>query len=279
MALTQGFKDTMTAAVADPASADYDKDLKAEIDAYAARFKGQPGFPDPLDWQLFKAQLLIESGGPKGKVWKGRVLQIGNSGDPGLSVVRAAVRDDLTASEGADLVLPASLKAAMKDPKQSIEQPLLNLRVGLCYLFARMLRNIRDEDIIDTSRAPETYTVLKGDSWWKIARHFHVKVKDLQDLNSSAVTKGLRPGMDLHVRWGRHVREPDGWRTFDYKTIAERYNGNGNPSGDPAYAEKLEFVHKLLLAPPKPAPAPNPQKPGPGAPPKAGGPVPVTPPR
>ena len=51
---------------------------------------------------------------------------------------------------------------------------------------------------------------------FEIAQHFRVKVKDLQDLNSSAVTKGLHPNMELHVRWGRHVRELTGWRTFDY---------------------------------------------------------------
>lgn len=253
MALTQGFKDTMTAAVADPAAADYDTALKAEIDAYVARFKGTPDFPDPLDWRLFKAQLLIESGGPQGKVWKGRVMQIGNQGDPGLSVVKAAAEGRIADAEGADLVLSADLKSAMKDPKQSTDQPVLNLRIGLCYLFARMIKNIRDEDIIDTSRPPETYKVLKGDSWWKIARHFRIKVKDLQDLNSSAVTRGLFPGMELHVRWGKHVRELTGWRTFDYATIADRYNGGG----DADYADKLEFVHKLLLAAPKPAPTPG----------------------
>ena len=94
MALSRGFTDTMTAALADPATADYDDVLKAEVAAYAKRFRGTPDFPDPLDWRLFKAQLLIESGGPKGRVWKGRVMQIDNSGDPGLSVVRAAVRGD-----------------------------------------------------------------------------------------------------------------------------------------------------------------------------------------
>lgn len=57
MALTQGFKDTMTAAVADPAAADHDTALKAEIDAYAARFKGTPDFPDPLDWQIGRAHV------------------------------------------------------------------------------------------------------------------------------------------------------------------------------------------------------------------------------
>lgn len=267
MALSKGFTDTMTAAVADPAAADYDDVLKAEIAACAKRFKGTPGFPDPLDWRLFKAQLLVESGGPKGRVWKGRVMQIGNSGDPGLAVVRAAVRGDTAHAEGADLVLPADLKSAMKDPKQSIDQPALNLRVALCYLFARMLKGIRDENEIDPTRPPGAHKVIGGESWWSIAGHYGIKVKDLQDLNSSAVTRGLFAGMELHVRWGRHVRELTGWRPFDYATIAARYNGGG----DTQYAEKLEFVHKLLTAPPKPAPAPVPTpKPGP---------VPVVPPR
>lgn len=37
-----------------------------------------------------------------------------------------------------------------------------------------------------------------------------------------------------------------GWKTFDYRTIARRYNGNGDPKGDPLYARKLEYAMNAI---------------------------------
>lgn len=106
---------------------EYDALIKSETDEYNRRFMGSPGFV-PLDWQMFKAVVWVESGGPKNPAWKSRPMQIENPGDPGHQTL-------LSGAEGADLIMSDQLKF---DIKGDINKPGLNIRAGMAYLVMRL---------------------------------------------------------------------------------------------------------------------------------------------
>lgn len=50
-----------------------------------------------------------------------------------------------------------------------------------------------------SSKAPENYTVKKGDTWYSIARNFNTNVKVLYELNNAGADTGLKTGQKVNV--------------------------------------------------------------------------------
>ncbi len=245
MTLDSGWKRTIDDGIANPEWDAYDALLRNEIGPlecsvvnrhYNARFIAdaqRTRYPG-VDWKLAKAMLWVESGGPKGGAWVTRPMQIGNPGDPAYAVVKGG-------RDGSAIVMSAELAKAIKSG--SIDQPQLNVRAGIAYLFTRMAQfdMITVHDPVDSSI--QLVRVQPGDSLERIAKRVGTTVEILsamRKVNSSSV---LRIGEALQYRKAKLQLSIVGWRSWDYATIAARYNGGG----DKHYAEKLEYVHAGLF--------------------------------
>jgi len=225
------WKETVEDGVSNASWDVYDATIKLEVADYNTRLSGTPGFKK-VDWLLIKAMLWTESGGPQNKTWKTRVMQIGNSGDPGYDIVK-------NGKEGASVV--ASARVLSDVVKGNIDEPHLNVRVAIAYLFTRMAK-FENKSVVDSSDPKVySYTVVKGDKGLSaIASKVGSTTEILQKLNPGK--KLLREGDVIQYQKGSIKMVVSGWRTFDTATIAARYNGGG----DDRYAEKLNYVLGLF---------------------------------
>ncbi len=230
MAIDEKWKDSVKRAIKDARWDEYDAIIKQEVDAYSTKF---PALKDKVKWTLIKAMLWTESGGPDNPAWKARALQIGNTGDPAYKVLKDR-------SEGSDLIMSAALDKTIQT--QSIDTPTTNIQAGIAYLYTRMatsaISSVRD--LKDSKEY--TYEVVAGDSLAKIATKVSTTIFELKRLNPSA-SAVIHPKMKLKYVKASMKRTITGWRTFDTKTIAERYNGGG----DPNYADKLTYIIEQVL--------------------------------
>jgi LysM domain len=228
MGLSDGWKKTVEDGVTNRAWDEYDPLIKEEVDAYNKKFAKTTGYV-AVDWKLAKAVLWVESGGPSNSAWKKRPMQIGNPGDPGYGVLKQG-------KEGSDLVMSDQLKI---DIKGDIDQPKLNIRAGIAYLFTKMMKSDIESVFDPTDSTIYPYTIVPGDSFYQIARKVGSTQKALQDLNPHV--KLLKPKDTIKVRKARLERAIKGWQPFTTSTIASRYN-----IGDSDYAAKLDHVLKLF---------------------------------
>jgi len=231
MGLLQKWKDTVNDAVSNSAWDEYDQLITDEIAEYNKRLKDTPDF-ESVDWHLVKAMLWVESGGPSNAAWKRRAMQIGNKGDPGYRVLSHK-------GEGSHLVMASQLWNDIKDPKQ-IDDPKINIRAGIAYLFTRMA-TFEDRSVDDASDTKiHEHTVAPGESLWSIAKRHKTTVASLEEHNPEK-TKVIRPKQVLKYRKARIEMVITGWRPFRTVTIAQRYN-----VGDPDYAGKLDYCVGLF---------------------------------
>ena len=231
MALSASWLASMESGVKDVRWDNFDTSIKSEVTAYNVRFAGTAGFT-PVNWLLVKAMVWNESGGPDhpSQAWAGRVMQIGNAGDPAYGVLRAG-------SEGASLVLPADLKTLLaKD--DNVNRPEINVRAGIAYLYTRMALYGIHSVISPWAVCPApTYTVLANDSFDRIAKKVGTTVENLQ-ANNKVKPTALRPGMVLTYDPASMERYVSGWRKFQTAIVADRYNGGG----DAEYSAKLSHL-------------------------------------
>lgn len=225
MSISQKWKDTINKAINDVRWDAYDATIKDEVSGYEKRFSA---LSKKVDWKLIKAMLWTESGGPDNPAWKARALQIGNAGDPAYNVLK-------NGKEGSDIIMTEALYK--KITTQSIETPTLNIQAGIAYLYTRMSKSsiTSVKDLKDTKEY--VYKVVGGDSLDKISGKVGTTTFELRRLNPKA-SGVIRPGMELKFVKASMKRTITGWRTFDAKTVADRYNGGG----DANYAEKLQFI-------------------------------------
>ncbi|MDO9224994.1 MAG: LysM domain-containing protein [Pseudomonadota bacterium] len=208
-------------------SADQHYNARFIENAYHTKYTG-------VDWKLMKAILWVESGGPRNSAWTTRPMQIGNKGDPAYDVLKRGADDS-------SIIMASDLLSTIKT--QSIDQPELNIRTGIAYLFTRMA--YFDTDTVFDPDDAKVYleVVQQGDSLEKIGKRVGTTVDVLASLRKLGKSKTLQPGEKLQYRKATLQRVIKSWRTWDYQNIAARYNGGG----DPAYAEKLEYVHATLF--------------------------------
>lgn len=230
MAISEKWKDTLKRAIKDNRWDFYDTTLTTEVAAYETKFSA---LSNKVNWRLLQAMLWTESGGPDNPAWKTRPLQIGNAGDPAYSVLKSA-------GEGSDLIMSQTLANAIKT--QSIDDPTLNIQAGIAYLYTRLatsaiisVRDLKDPKVY-------SYVVVAGDSLAKIAGKVGTTVEELRRLNPKA-SGVIKPKMELKYVKASMQRSITGWRTFDAKTVADRYNGGG----DPEYANKLTYILEQII--------------------------------
>ncbi|MEI7714366.1 MAG: LysM domain-containing protein [Rhodospirillales bacterium] len=233
MAMSEGWKATMVAAAKNKSTADYDALVKTILDDYTKRFGKTPDLWRLPDAKLFKAIMLVESGGPAGSAWTTRVMQIGNPGDPALAVLRSK-------AQHSDLIMNADLQSRLADPKQfPIDDPSLNIQAGIAYAFVRAAK-FTTSWVADLSNLIP-YTVKSGDSLYRIALREHTSIEQLKTDNPT-LAKVLHPGVVLKFHRGQYVTAISGWKAMDAQFFATQYNGGG----DAEYAAKVEYVYALL---------------------------------
>jgi hypothetical protein len=218
--LTEGWRRTVDAAKSDLRWDLWDAVIRAEVLDYQTRL----GLG--VDWRIFKAQIWTESGASS-PAWLTRPMQIGNAGDPGY----ATMRDH---REHADAIMSDQVKAAL-DGGDSINNPKLNIQVGLAYAYMKL----SDYDTVVTDKQIRTYSVVRGDALERIAHTLGTTQKNLIDLNPQAAN-GLRVGQKLSYQ-SAEIR-PVGCMV-NAARLQTYYNGNG----DPNYAEKITYCLQIIL--------------------------------
>ncbi|WP_080404370.1 LysM peptidoglycan-binding domain-containing protein [Burkholderia ubonensis] len=219
------WQDGINKAVGDAKWNAWDCEIQIAVDEYNRHLSGTAGY-SPLDWQLIKAMLWVESGAVNSE-WNSRPMRIGVPGDPGLTSL-------LSGKEGGDLILPSIWKGQLTIGSARTIPPH-NIRAGIGYLLMKMAnyeyRNIPAAD----SRIYEV-VVKPGDNLDKIAKAQGSTVDTLKRLNPT--TAVLRPGQVLKCQKASVQRVITSWRSISTTSIAQRYNGGG----DPNYATKLDYV-------------------------------------
>jgi LysM repeat protein len=230
MGLSRGWTNTVDNGVANASWDAYVATIQTEVQVYNTRFAGS-GYT-AVDWKLCKAILWVESGGPTSPAWTKRVMQIGNPGDPAYGTLKGG---------GSTVSLIVSTSLASDLQHKSIDDPQLNIRAAIAFLFLRMAQ-FEDKSVIDPAEtADHTYTVVPGDNLSAIGRKVGTTVEVLKAMNPGA-DKMIKPGQVLKYRKAAVRTVIVGWRAFNTANIAQRYNGNG----DPNYAEKLNYVLDLF---------------------------------
>ena len=211
----------------------YDTAIQTEVNAYNVKFQAtaQTTGYKPVDWKLCKAMLWVESGGPASSAWTGRVMQIGNSGDPAIGVLRRG-------GEGSSSIMSIQLAADVKTDK--IDTPTINLRAGIAYLFTRMAQ--WQEQSVNDPKDPtvRAHTVVPGDTLDGIAKREGTTVAVLTSMNSLNGPT-IHSKQVLKFRKASIQRVISGWRDFTTGNIASRYN-----VGDLDYSAKLDYVLDLF---------------------------------
>jgi len=231
--ISQKWKDTVNSAIKDARWDEYDSVLQNEITAYNGRFKGKNGFVSP-GLNLFKALLWTESGGPDNAAWKKRVLQIGNKGDPAYDVLKKG-------AEGSHLIMSKSLATDIKTGR--IDDPKVNMRAGLAYLYTRMAKFDVKSVPSKTDTKPYTYKVVGGDTYVKIAKKVGTTIDVLKKSNPGVDPTRIKLGQILKYQKASMQMVITGWRNFNADMVADRYNGGG----DPYYAAKLKYILKEVI--------------------------------
>ncbi|WP_341809923.1 LysM domain-containing protein [Paraburkholderia tuberum] len=199
------------------------------VHEYNRHLRGNSGYI-PLDWQLIKAMLWVETGAHDPQ-WNAKPMQIGVAGDPGLASL-------LSRKEGGDLIVPSAWIGRLT--MASVRTiPAYNIRAGIGYLLMRMA-HFKYRSVLGAD--PEVYeiAVRPGDSLDKMARAQGTTIDTLKKLNPTATV--LRPGQVLKYRKGSVQNAVTGWRPMSAPVIAERYNGGG----DPNYARKLDYALSMV---------------------------------
>lgn len=223
------WQDGLSAAAGDEKWNGWDCEVQMAVNEYNRHLARKPGYM-PLDWQLIKAMLWVETGANNSE-WKSKPMQIGVAGDPGLASL-------FSGKEGGDLIVPPALNGRLTmETARTI--PAYNIRAGIGYLLMRVAnfeyRTVLGED-------PRIYeaTVKAGDSLDKIAKTHGSTVDVLKKLNPTVNV--LRSGQILKYQKASTQRVITSWRNVTTILVAQRYNGGG----DPNYAKKLDYALALV---------------------------------
>lgn len=223
------WKQTIDAALMDPAWLDYDCDIQRIVNTFN-RHLTSAGYRS-LDWKLVKSVVWTESGGPKAPSWKGRAMQIGNPGDAGLSAL-------LSGKEGGELIMPAPLRQRLT-ASSAISSPQSNIEAGTAYLLMRHASFEVRSTLDDADSNWYTVIVKTGDSLDKIARNNGTTVEVLESNNVNV--KVLHAGQVLKYRkaaWRKFISK---WVPITTASIASRYNAH-----DPKYSQKLDYCLAVM---------------------------------
>ncbi len=223
------WQDGINKAVGDAKWNSWDCEIQMAVNEYNCHLSGTAGYM-PLDWQIIKAMVWVETGANDSE-WNSKPMQIGVAGDPGMTSL-------LSGKEGGDLILPKGWKGRLTTGSvRSI--PAHNIRAGIGYLLMRMA-NFEHRSLLGADSKVYEVAVKPGDSLDKIAKVQGSTVDTLRKLNPTAAV--LRPGQLLKYQKASMQRVVTSWRHISTATIAQRYNGGG----DPSYSKKLDHALSLV---------------------------------
>lgn len=223
------WQDGINKAVGDAKWNFWDCEIQSAVNEYNRHLLGTAGYI-PLDWQLIKTMLWVETGANNSE-WNSKPMQIGVTGDPGLTSF-------LLGNEGGDLILLRTLKGRLSTGSVKAI-PAHNIRAGIGYLLMRMA-NFEYRSVLNSDSKIYEVTVKPGDSLDKIAKANGSTIDTLRKLNPTAAV--LRPGQVLKYQKASVQHVITGWRQISTTLIAQRYNGGG----DPNYAKKLDYALSLV---------------------------------
>lgn len=232
MALDKRWTNTIDTSKTEPNARVYDSTLQQLVGDYNKRLEATPGYV-AVDWKLTRAMAWVESGGPKALAWSGRVMQIGNPGDPGLEAVKNG--------EGVtSLVVPKTTRDRLASADaRTINEPFFNIEVALAYLWVRMCKSEMGTIVDDP--ALRDHTLGSGENASVVAQKEGTTVADIQASNPGVNLDKLHPGDVLRFHKAHTGRKIIGWHAFTPDVIAAKYN-----VGDASYAEKLRYVMEAL---------------------------------
>ena len=222
------WQDGLNKAIADDKWNAWDCEIQVAVNEYNRHLSGTAGYM-PLDWQLIKAMVWVETGA-ESKKWGSSPIQIGNPGDPGL-------RSLLAGNEGGDLIIPPAWKNRLTIGT-AITIPAHNIRAGIGYLLMRMA-NYTVRSVVDSDGTTYEVKVQVGDSIAKIAKAKGSTVEIIQKLNFA--THVLKPGQVLKYQKAAQKKVITGWKMVSTSSVAANYN-----VGDLMYAKKLDYALKLI---------------------------------
>ena len=207
----------------------YDCEVQTAVSEFNRHLGSTPGY-SALDWTLIKAMLWTESGAAHPE-WHIKPMQIGVDGDPGMSSL-------LAPDEGGEIVLPPGLVGRLSQGTiRSI--PAHNIRAGIGYLLLRMA-NFDHQSVLAPGSRVEQVAARAGDSLDRVARNNGSTLDIVRGLNPGV--NGLQIGQMVKYQKGEVRKLITSWRAITTSTIAQRYNGGG----DPFYARKLDFALGLV---------------------------------
>lgn len=224
------WQDTINGALSDTTWQDYDCGIQRIVGQFNRHLSATAGYI-PLDWQLIKAMVWTESGGPTSRAWINNPIQIGNPGDPGLTAL-------FSKNEGGMLIIPPELRSKLTMASTRIS-PQMNIGAGVAYLLMRLAKF--DFATIEDDQDRRTYDVLvkPGDTLEKIAKLNGTTVETLRKYNGGAII--LRPGQSLKYQKASVQKIITRWTAASAISIARLYN-----VGDPAYAKKITYCLSIM---------------------------------
>ncbi|KXU89985.1 peptidoglycan-binding protein [Paraburkholderia monticola] len=223
------WQDGVSKAVSDAKWNSWDCEIRMTVNEYNRHLRGTSRYV-PLDWQLIKAMLWVETG-PHDPQWNAKPMRIGVAGDPGLASL-------LSGKEGGDLILPPGWKGQLTiSAVRTI--PAYNIRAGIGYLLMRMA-HFKYRSVLGADPKVYEIAVRPGDSLDKMAKAQGTTIDTLKNLNPTAAV--LRPGQVLKYRKASVQNAIASWRPFSATLIAQRYNGGG----DLNYARKLDYALSMV---------------------------------
>lgn len=223
------WQETIDRALDDAKWDEYDCDIVRAVSEFNRHLINTKGYY-PLDWQLVKAMVWTETGGPSNPAWKTRPMQIGNAGDPGLSAL-------LSDKEGGDLIMPPDLQKSLT-AAVAASNPRMNIKAGIAYLLMRFAV-YGFETVNDADTTTYSVTVMPGDSLDKIARANGTTIEILKKLNPGVNV--LKPKQVLQYQKASVQKVIQRWQPVTTSAVAIRYN-----VGDSRYAKKLDYCLKLM---------------------------------
>lgn len=158
-------------------------------------------------------------------------MQIGVRGDPGLNAL-------LYGNEGSELIVPPCF---VLNTANVTANPRMNIAAAVGYLLMRMadygVATMPDGPVFEVKAGV-------GDSLGSLAGKNRSTVETMQKLNPGVHV--IRQGQMLKCQRASIQKVVVGWKLSTYATVARRYNGNGQPSGDAWYFKKLEYAHEAI---------------------------------
>ena len=223
--------DSVSKAEANPQWQDYDRDIQDIVDAYNSHLAKTPGYV-PLDWQMVKAMLFVETGAGHPGDWSSRPMQIGNTYDPGLQTL-------LLSGDKLALIVPDRLRVNLTSASATTDGRM-NIVAGVGYLLLRAARWGRGTKI--TGARVLHIIVGKHDSLWHIARSVGTTEPLLLKMNPSIKAYNLKPGTILNYQKAQDGDVILGWAELDSGNIARLYNGKDVQD----YTLKLDYAYALI---------------------------------